>query len=872
MILEEHPGIFELVLEMSNLTDPLTSVLAVAAPPSTSEPEQELGVTGHTEPASIISSGFDVPLPSPAIAIEKEECEDRTSLEEDSPMGAQLTHAAPTGPSPTIIQFSTPVYYCLEEEGTQLLEVVRLGDASKSCSVKYATVDKTAKEGEKYCGISGTLKFAPQELTKELHVEIINDERWDATLEFGVELSDAQGATLGHFLDQARVKIIDDDCFPTNKFRDECLEYAFDRIPKVPLLIEYCKMNLNYPRIRRGVLHLLIIGQLENLHCIWNFFVRLVVIDVVLESGTAEASTGKMWQLLLAGVAIIVPQCVMYYADTLKTGLRLAGQCRTILQTNILRKFLNYEENVRSTIRGSDLIMAVTHDSPELVTMGFLKFLDLAREVGLLLMLFLYQAVMCIAQGSGAGGMVAAVFPAVLFPCCMMLFVKFRLHVTLSVMMKTYEARGRLALCTQTVVENLRLIMDFSKRAPQIQRAETMIREFNNSANAARIVDDVNRNFGPLLMSLLLGFYISLGGTAVLQGSLSMGLFVTNLSVLTQACGCWNKVYSHMLTIQSALPAMEHVVRFLNLPIDLNRRRHLSNQRREMNIQERLRARETMAELKKTGQEVSQKVLYASDTIPLKLQNVSFAYRPLEGTCSSSLAKIVEASNSMSLAPELGMHNWFMSVQQGTLVALVGAHAGGKSTLLRIVGNVLLPDNGDFFTPPQLRTYYVTQQPIFTYGSLCDNLRFGLQQPDHEDGAMERVLSVCRKVGISEDIIALVEDTKVVKDWGMELSMSQRVRLHLARAFIANPEVLALEKPSLTFCDSDAGQMLSLLRDHIRKKGIDIVSSDRVMRRPRTIIFTASRPAACALADQVFRVLPNAIELVPPEEVSGLQL
>ena len=45
---------------------------------------------------------------------------------------------------------------------------------------------------------------------QEIKIKLINDEAWDATLEFAVHLHRCKGAQLGLYLHACRIKIIDD--------------------------------------------------------------------------------------------------------------------------------------------------------------------------------------------------------------------------------------------------------------------------------------------------------------------------------------------------------------------------------------------------------------------------------------------------------------------------------------------------------------------------------------------------------------------------------------------------------------------------------------------------------------------------------------
>ena len=92
--------------------------------------------------------------------------------------------------SVSIIQFSTAIYYCSEDETQMDVDVVRLGNCSHACSVNYETHDGSARAGQKYEHVAGTLEFGPGETDKMIHIPLLNDDSWDATIEFHIVLSD----------------------------------------------------------------------------------------------------------------------------------------------------------------------------------------------------------------------------------------------------------------------------------------------------------------------------------------------------------------------------------------------------------------------------------------------------------------------------------------------------------------------------------------------------------------------------------------------------------------------------------------------------------------------------------------------------------
>lgn len=75
-----------------------------------------------------------------------------------------------------------------EDAGVLILEVTRHRGARGAVTLPYKTVDGTAKEGEDYISHSGELKFADGQTKAEIEIEIINDDEYEKTEDFYVEL------------------------------------------------------------------------------------------------------------------------------------------------------------------------------------------------------------------------------------------------------------------------------------------------------------------------------------------------------------------------------------------------------------------------------------------------------------------------------------------------------------------------------------------------------------------------------------------------------------------------------------------------------------------------------------------------------------
>ena len=122
---------------------------------------------------------------------------------------------------PTVVDFNydqTQNFEVAESAGTISFTVTRGGRIDLTSTVDFATSDGTATAGEDYTATSGTLTFAPGEITKEVRVSILDD-AFDETGEtFFLTVSNPSNASI--LGGSATATIIDDDNTPSLSIND----------------------------------------------------------------------------------------------------------------------------------------------------------------------------------------------------------------------------------------------------------------------------------------------------------------------------------------------------------------------------------------------------------------------------------------------------------------------------------------------------------------------------------------------------------------------------------------------------------------------------------------------------------------------------
>jgi len=170
---------------------------------------------------------------------------------------------------------------------------------------------------------------------------------------------------------------------------------------------------------------------------------------------------------------------------------------------------------------------------------------------------------------------------------------------------------------------------------------------------------------------------------------------------------------------------------------------------------------------------------------------------------------------------------------------------------------------------------------LFLRATMLANLCLGL--PSHEPVDLERIFDILRLCGVPEVIDMVQEEADVEKqsprrkphasfmnlgirfDEAPErliviqsLTYSQRNRLSIARALVANPNIMVIERCLDAFLEEDALCMLQVLRSHVTNRGIGEPEDSFSSRRPRNVFFGTENPALASQADSILTLDPNS--------------
>jgi ABC-type multidrug transport system fused ATPase/permease subunit len=144
----------------------------------------------------------------------------------------------------------------------------------------------------------------------------------------------------------------------------------------------------------------------------------------------------------------------------------------------------------------------------------------------------------------------------------------------------------------------------------------------------------------------------------------------------------------------------------------------------------------------------------------------------------------------------------FLSIQPGTVVAVVGLSGAGKTTIIDVLLGVLTPDEGSVLisglSPSEAVSKwpgaigYVPQDVAISAGSIRENVAQGFPKQQATD---ELVTSALKVAQLDRFVANLPEglDTQV-GERGAKISGGQRQRLGIARAMFTRPHLLVLDE------------------------------------------------------------------------------
>jgi len=332
---------------------------------------------------------------------------------------------------------------------------------------------------------------------------------------------------------------------------------------------------------------------------------------------------------------------------------------------------------------------------------------------------------------------------------------------------KAQAADSSVASLVQQAVANLPLIQGFVRERTEAARFEDSTAASLSARWRQHRAEVVYLASVAVVFALGTAAIVALGAREVAAGNLTVGRLLVFLAYLAQLYEPLNQLSHVGSTVANARAGAERVL-------------------------------ELLAEEKAQAGERKRAKTELPTVAELRFDRVDFAYT----------------------ADQPVLHEVSFTVKPGESVALIGPSGAGKTTLLQLIPRFLDPDGGAVtwggtdlreVSRERLRekVALVLQESLLLPSSIAENISYGRPGASRSD-----IESAARAANAHDFIRRLPQgyDT-VVGDGAARLSVGEKQRLNLARAFLKDAPILLLDEPTSALdAESEALVLASLRR------------------------------------------------------------
>ena len=214
-------------------------------------------------------------------------------------------------------------------------------------------------------------------------------------------------------------------------------------------------------------------------------------------------------------------------------------------------------------------------------------------------------------------------------------------------------------------------------------------------------------------------------------------------------------------------------------------------------------------------------------------------------------------------------------INRGERVAILGRVGSGKSTVARLIVNLYQPEAGTVLVdgvdvgqidPADLRRHigYVPQDVKLFYGTVRDNMVMGNRRAS-DDAFLRaaRLSGVDRIVGRHPAGFDLP-----VGEQGRALSGGQRQAVAIARALLADPEVMVMDEPTSHMDFATEAQFVQVLSEYLKGKTLVLITHKPSLLAlvERIIVLDGGRVVADGPKEKVLQALTQNEQQRPGQQ------
>ena len=273
-----------------------------------------------------------------------------------------------------------------------------------------------------------------------------------------------------------------------------------------------------------------------------------------------------------------------------------------------------------------------------------------------------------------------------------------------------------------------------------------------------------------------------IGAGAIKNGTMTIGDYVAFITYIMFLSNAVNTLYRTYLTFQPAFASMDRLMEMFAIDPEFEWKESKPLKRPE----------------------------HVNGNV--RFENVSFAYNPSEPV----------------------LKNITFEVKQGETMALVGHSGAGKTTLVSLLLKLYIPQSGkitldgvdlnDIDHSWLRQQISIVSQDIFLFNDTIENnIKYG-----RPDASREDVLRVAKKARIHDFIESLPKGYEtLIGERGTKLSVGQRQRISIARAFLKDTPLIILDEPTSAI-DPETEMHLKESLDELMKGRTTFIISHRM--------------------------------------------
>ena len=280
----------------------------------------------------------------------------------------------------------------------------------------------------------------------------------------------------------------------------------------------------------------------------------------------------------------------------------------------------------------------------------------------------------------------------------------------------------------------------------------------------------------------------------------------------------WQIVES-LTELQRSLASMERVFEVLETDIDKPDRKNarlVDDEIKQIKFEDVYFAYSEDSDLREKSQALADKQKNTSNAVPKTTADQN-------DSATKQLAPPKDVIRALNL-----------TVEGGSVVALVGRSGAGKTTITDLVARFYDPRSGRItLNGHDLRDYQlasfreligIVQQEVFLFdGTVFENIAYASRE-----ATREQVIQAAKQANADEFIVDLEFGyDSIVGERGVKLSGGQRQRLAIARALLADPQILILDEATSNL-DTESEQLIQKSMKTLLKNRTTFVIAHRL--------------------------------------------